>query len=467
MTSAYGALSILPIFAILVIAVITKRTLFAMACGLGVAAILLTEGGLVGTVNTWIDYIYQSMANDSLQWLLVVIAMFGMLIHIFEKSRAVTDFGIWAGKFIKTKKMALFGTFIMGVIIFIDDYLNNLAVGTTMKGITDRLKIPRTQLAYVVNSVAAPVCVLIPLSSWAVFFAGLMEKGGVTIDGSGLKAYIHAIPYTFYGYIALLVVILHILGIIPKMGLIKKDSIRAEETGNVFPEGTDPDLVESTLKQIQEEKNLNLETSGARPYNFLIPLISMIVVTLLLDGDVLIGAMSALLVCGLLYIVQRKLSFFDYLTACFEGVESMSFVMILCVLAFAVQAANLDLNLAEYVIGITKPIMHGGFLPAAVFIVCAVYAYATGCFWDLAAIILPIVIPLAQAMNADPILACAAVFSGAAFGSNTCLYGDGVIICAQGCQIKSIDLMFATLPYALIAGGISAVLYLIFGFITI
>ena len=153
------------------------------------------------------------------------------------------------------------------------------------------------------------------------------------------------------------------------------------------------------------------------------------------------------------------------LTCCYDGVVSMGFVLALSVLAFAVQAVNGDLMLADYVISVTAPIMKGAFLPAVVFLVCAVYAYATGCFWDLAAIILPIVVPLAVAMGVDPLLASAAVFSGAAFGSNTCLYGDGVILCSQGCQIKPIDLMTATLPYALIAGSGAVILYLIAGFV--
>jgi Na+/H+ antiporter NhaC len=143
---------------------------------------------------------------------------------------------------------------------------------------------------------------------------------------------------------------------------------------------------------------------------------------------------------------------------------SMGFVFILSVLAFAVQSANIELGLADYVISVTEPIMHGGLLPAAVFVVCGVYAYATGCFWDLAAIIIPIVIPLANAMGVDPILASAAVFSGAAFGSNTCLYGDGVIMCAQGTQVKPLNLMLTTLPYACIAGAASIIAYLIVGF---
>ena len=177
---------------------------------------------------------------------------------------------------------------------------------------------------------------------------------------------------------------------------------------------------------------------------------------------------------GLPYVLSEsfgcagwEVSFKELLEACYDSVVSMSFVMILTVLAFAVQAINIDLGLADYVISVTQPIMKGAFLPAVVFLVCGVYAYATGCFWDLAAIILPIVVPLAQAMGVDPILASAAVFSGAAFGSNTCLYGDGVIMCAQGCEIKSMDLMFATLPYATISAAISVVLYLICGFMMV
>lgn len=427
-----------------------------MTCGLTVGAVILA-GQNDGFVNSWFNYIYQSMTNESFQWIALVVAMFGMLIVLFERSNAVTDFGIWAGKFIKTKKQSLFGTFILGVIIFLDDYLNNLAVGTTMKGITDRLGVPRTHLAYVVNTVAAPVCILIPLSSWAAYFAMLLEKEGVTVGGTGMGAYLKALPLTFYAYIAVIVVILQILGIVPKLGLIKKDYARYEATGDLFPEGTERNHSTPIFEVPEGYK--------AQPWNFLIPLVVMIVVTLAAGTEVLIGSAAGVVTAVVLYLVERKMSFTELLTACYDGIVSMSFVIILTVLAFAVQSVNLDLGLAEYVISVTEPIMKGAFLPAVVFLVCGVYAYATGCFWDLAAIILPIVIPLAQAMGVDPILASAAVFSGACFGSNTCLYGDGVIMCAQGCEIKSMDLMFATLPYATISAVGSVILYLICGFV--
>ena len=185
-------------------------------------AALILGGGLTGFAGKFFDCVYASFMNDSLQWLLIVIALFGMLIMMYERSGAVIDFGFWASKFIKTKKTALFGTFIIGIIIFLDDYLNNLAVGTTMKGITDKLGIPRLQLAYVVNTVAAPVCLLIPLSSWAVYFSQLMEDQGVTMGGSAMTAYVHGLPFAFYAWFAVIVCILQILGVIPKIGSMKK-----------------------------------------------------------------------------------------------------------------------------------------------------------------------------------------------------------------------------------------------------
>lgn len=442
------------------IAVTTKRTLFAMVCGLAVASMIL-GGGLKGFTGSFFDNVYASFNNESLQWLLIVIALFGILIMLYERTGAVTDFGYWASKFIKNKKSALFGTMALGVIIFIDDYLNNLAVGTTMKGITDKLGIPRQQLAYVVNTVAAPVCLLIPLSSWAVYFATLMGDQGVEVNGSSMTAYIQGIPLAFYAWFALIVCVLQIVGVIPKIGPMKKAYERYETLGDVFPEGTDPALVEST-KAGGEHEGENIK---AHPWNFLLPLIVMIAVAL--KVDVLMGSAAGVAVAFIMYLIQKKMGFKELLTTCFDGAMSMGFVFVLSVLAFAVQNANIELGLAEYVISVTEPIMKGAFLPAVVFIVCGIYAYATGCFWDLAAIIIPIVIPLANAMGVDAILASAAVFSGAALGSNTCLYGDGVIMCAQGCQIKSLDLMTTTLPYAAIAGGGSIIAYLIAGFVMV
>lgn len=454
----YGIISVIPVLTILVIAISTRKTLFAMLCGLTVACIILTPS-FIDLPNTFVGYVMASFSNESMQWLCILIALFGILIALFEKSNAVIDFGNWLVKFVKTKRQALVVTSIMGIIIFLEDYLNNLTVGTTMKKVTDRLGVPREHLALTVNGMAAPVCLLIPMSSWAVYYASLLEDQGITANGTGLGAYIQSIPYAFYAWIMVVIVILLAVGAFPKVGPLKKSYARVAETGNVMPEGLEPVFVNELVEEAKAEGNYK-----PQPWNFLVPLIVMIVVTILMDIDVVVGTMAGLIVAIIIYMVQKKFTFKQLMEYSYDGIMSMGFVFILTALAFAVSTANTDLGLADYVIEITLPVMKGGFLPAVTFIVCGIYAYATGCFWDLAVIIVPIVIPLSQAMGVDPILVAAAIFSGTALGSNTCLYGDGVILCSQGCEIRAHNLMFTTLPYAIIAGIISIILYLIFGF---
>ncbi|MDR0851717.1 MAG: hypothetical protein LBN36_04420 [Clostridiales Family XIII bacterium] len=452
---------LIPIATIFVVAVLSKRTLVALLCGLIVASTILA-GNITGIVPNVFTYVYSSMSNETAQWLILVIALFGMLIVLLERSKSVVEFGNWASKFIKTPRQALLGTFILGIIVFVDDYLNNLAVGTTMKAITDKHGIPRTQLGYVVNSAAAPVCIIIPISTWAVYFAGLFEAEGILVDGSGIGAYISSIPFMFYGWFALIILFLQIVGIIPKFGLIKKDYARVAETGDVFPEGTD------VVMKADAQKDADTPDNAVKPSNplfFLLPIIILIVVTLVFDKEILYGVSAAVVFSIIAFAVCRKMKFGELLTACFDGVLTMGFTILLTVMAFAVQGANLDLGLADYVIALVAPLMNGGFLPVVVFLFCAIYAFTTGCFWDMAVIITPIVLPLALVMGVNPILAGAAVFSGAAFGSTTCFYGDAVILASQACGIRAIDQMRGTLPYAVVAAVLSAIAFLITGFV--
>lgn len=144
---------------------------------------------------------------------------------------------------------------------------------------------------------------------------------------------------------------------------------------------------------------------------------------------------------------------------------SMGYVIVLFALAFMVQQINVDLQLAEWVIGVTEPVMSGALLPAIVFLVCGVYAYATAAFWDLAAVITPVVLPLAIAMGVDPVLAGTAVFSGAALGSTTCLYGDGIILASKSVGVRPLTLMTSILPCAGAAAVLSFIACLIAGFV--
>jgi Na+/H+ antiporter NhaC len=454
----FGVLSLLPVLVVFTVSIITKRTLVAMFCGVAAGSVMaaLAAGNPLGIPETFYGFIYQSMGNETWQWITLIVIAFGILTALFEKSGAVGEFGRWITRFLKTQKQVLLGTFLFGFVVFMDDYLSNLTVGATMRNITDKLRIPRTQLAYIVNLMAGPVSLLIPLSSWTAAFAGVFEDVGVEIGGSSLTAFIRSIPLIFYAWVALAMCLLQILGVIPKIGAIKKDYARAEASGNTFPEGTE-----------RPEAGVEGKDAAGRalPWNFVIPLAVIVIVCFLSGLDILIASSAGVLAALVLYLAQGKMTFAEALNSCFEGVIKMGLPLILFVLAWSLNGINEETGMAVFVIDTVKPLMNGNFLPVIAFLVCAAYAFFTGACWDLAIIIMPIVVPLALAVGADPIFAGAAVFSGSLFGNVFCPYGDGVILCAQACEIRPIDLMFAIAPYMLIAGAATALLYAGLGFV--
>ncbi|KQY77960.1 hypothetical protein ASD13_04710 [Microbacterium sp. Root1433D1] len=476
----FGALALLPIVVILIVAVATRRTLFALFCGTVAGALIL--GGW-GGFDVWVEYTGKALSNATAQWLLLIVALFGILMMLFEKSGIVTDFARWAERFVTSRRKSTVLTFLLSVVLFVDDYLNVLTTGTSMKPVTDRYRVPRTQLGAIMKMTAAPIAVLVPVSTWALFFSGLFEAQGVTVGGTGFGAYLQAIPFIFFGWAALAVALLMSIGWLPKLGVIKRDAIRAERDGDVFPLGTTDDerraegaalLAElkaddpdgSTAQRVATALATSADAERKpQPWGFLIAMAVLVGVTIVTNANVVAGTAAALAVTLVIVLVQRRLSIRGVLDAALEGIESMLFVMILTVLAFMVQEMNTTLQLAEFVIQVTEPVLTPALLPAIVFAVCGIYAYATGSFWDLAAVITPVVLPLALALGADPILAGAAVFSGAALGSTTCLYGDGIILASRSIGIKPINLMLAILPYAGIAAGLSFVLYLVTGFV--
>lgn len=477
---AYGALALLPIVTILIVAVLTRRTLLALLCGTVVGAVLL---GGVGGFDIWVEYVGKSLSNETAQWLLLIVVLFGILITLFEKSGIVSDFAAWAERFINSRRKSTLLTFVLSVVLFVDDYLNVLTVGTSMKAVTDRYRVPRTQLGSIMKMTAAPIAVLVPVSTWALFFSGLFEAEGVTVGGSGFGAYLQAIPLIFFGWAALIVALLMSAGWLPRIGLLRRDAERAERDGDVFPLGTTDDervaeggrlLAElraddadgSTAQRVAVAVSTDVigRPRQARPWSFLIVMATLVGVTIATDANVVTGTGAALAVTVALALIERRLTLRGIVDGAMQGIESMLFVIVLTVLAFMVQEMNIALQLAEFVIQVTEPVLTPALLPAIVFVVCGIYAYATGSFWDLAAVITPVVLPLAVALGADPILAGAAVFSGAALGSTTCLYGDGIILASRTIGIKPINLMLAILPYAGIAAVLSLIAYLVAGF---
>lgn len=453
--STYGAISLIPCAVIIVLALITKKTFEPLLISTVVAfAIYAKEDFFEEFVNGALTV----MGDPTIGWVILVCGLMGALMLILEKSNAALSFATLLSKFANTKKKSMFATWALGICLFIDDYLNILTVGNTMKRVTDKFGISRSMLSYSVGSTAAPICVLAPVSTWAIFFASLLVAAEVIPEGqTGFTVYLHCVPFIFYSWLTVFIITpLVILGVIPKVGALKRNEQRAQETGNLFPEEVIPPQVEAV-----EE---NEEKPKAGIWDFILPIVILVTVSVLVGNDVLKGIMVALFATALIYSIRKIMNLTEFISNFWGGFESMVQVLGLLVMAFMFKNGCSMLGLTDYVIATVKPLMSGGALPAIVFVVTGLMAFAMANFWGLAAIVVPIVIPLSQAMGVDLYLVSAAVFSGAAFGSHACFYADSAILIGKSTDIRPYDYAITQLPYAILAAVGSTILYLIFGF---
>ena len=396
----YGALSLIPAVVVIITALMTKRTLEPLLLGSVIGYIILAGKGFF---SAWLDAVYSVMMNATTVWVILVCGLFGSLVALLEKSGGAMGFSAIAARITKTRKSALISTWILGIIIFIDDYLNALAVGAAMRKVTDKYGVPREFLAYVINSTGATVCVIIPFSTWSAFMAGQMEASGAAEAGAGTAVYISTLPYILYAWIAVLVVPLFILKVIPVWGPMKRAEQRVLETGQTFPDST----ASLYSGENQEESALSKEPKA---FNFIIPMLILAVVCVI-TSDMLIGVIIGIVACIVLYAPQRLMKASEFCDTAVNGFKDMVLVLAIVVAAFFLQAANDALGLTPFVIEQVTPILSPTLLPAVSFLVIALLAFCTGSFWGVAAIAFPIIVPLAQTMDVNSLIACGAVIS--------------------------------------------------------
>lgn len=449
----FGIISLLPVISVVILAFVTKRTLEPLLLGSIVGFVILHGAGFF---MPWLDAVYAVMMDGTTVWIILVCGLFGSLVALLEKSGGALGFSDIATKAAKTRGISLIITWILGIIIFIDDYLNALAVGTAMRKVTDEYKVPREMLAYVVNSTGAAVCVLIPFSTWSAFMAGQLEASGVAEAGAGTAAYISTIPYMFYPWVAVLIVPLFALKILPRFGPMKTAEKRAEETGQLLPN--------SMLDK--EDEFAAAETMEKKPnaLNFILPMVILAIVTVVTE-DMLQGVIISIVTCGILYFPQKLMSLNEFCDSTLNGFKDMVQVLGIIVAAFFLQQANDALGLTPFVIDSVQSFLSPALLPAVTFVIIAFLAFATGSFWGIAAIAFPIIIPLAQSMDVSVFLASGAIISSAAFGSHTCFYGDAVTLSCASSQIQNMDYAKTSIPLIALPAVIGVILFLTAGFI--
>ncbi|MFD1706711.1 Na+/H+ antiporter NhaC family protein [Siminovitchia sediminis] len=452
----YGILSLLPIAVVVIFALITKRVIEPLLLGTVVGAILLY--GLSFFPN-WIGDLLDTMSDPDVVWTMVIPALFGVLIAMFGISNAGTAFRELALKYVKSRENSLLATYIFGIIIFMDEYMNALLIGGTMRNLTDKFKVPREVLAYVTNSTGTPVSVLIPFSSWAVFLMGLYGSSEF-LGSNGFTTYVSTIPFMIYPMVTLIILLLFIYNKVPMTRYVK-EAVKRAEKGNLFPKGSNH-FSDEIDDEVQKDQ---VNTKKPRLINFVLPIISLVIGTIVFDMDLIIGVIIAIATCFILYRLNGTMTYSELFETSIKGIQDMVELIILIIAIFLLVKINEDLGTIEFVINAVEPIITPLLLPGITLLVVAFLGFTTGNYWGTMGIVLPIILPLAHASDVNTALVLGAMVSGGVFGSHVCFFGDSVTLTSASTQVSNMAQIRVSLPYALAGLIISFFIYLGLGLI--
>ena len=454
-----SALSLVPPVVVVVLAIVLRRPILSLLIGALVGLAMLNP---VEMLSNFAAASLKVMVDETIGWLILVCGGFGALIALLVRTGGAAAFGSFALRFCKGPRSSLIMTFLLGIVIFIDDYLNALTVGETMKRITDKFKISREMLAYVVDSTAAPICVLVPLSTWAVFFGGLLVDNNIAGEGQGIAVYIQAIPYMLYAWFAVLIVPLVVLGVIPLFGPMKKAQLQAmQEQPQVDPAQYNEVQTADEYAVKAVEESFESADSHGKLYNFLLPILLLVAFTVYFDIDVYKGLLATFAVTIPFYMLPKLMPFAEMIEKMLDGFKSMLPAIGTVIAAFIFKDVCDQLLLPQFVIESLSPFMTAGYLPAVVFLAMAILAFATGSSWGIFAVTIPIVMPLAVAVDANIPLVIGALLSASSFGSQACFYSDSTVLAAQGSGCNLMSHAITQLPYTLIAAACAFVGFLV------
>ena len=460
-----------PIIAI-TLALVTKEVYSSLFVGIVIGALLHAQFSFVGTVDAVINDGLISAVSDS-AGIFIFLVILGIVVMLVNRSGGSQAFGRWAQTHIKTKAGALIATFLLGVLIFIDDYFNCLTVGSVMRPVTDGHKISRTKLAYIIDATAAPVCMIAPISSWAAAVSGCVESETY----SGLQLFVKAIPYNFYSLLTLVFVIA-----ITLMGFdyskMSQFEIKAQN-GDLTGHG----------EEMENKDDLHHFNPNGHVFDLIFPILVLIVCCVIgliyvggfFDGVPFIDAFGdtdayvglpwgglIALVIILVYLIARRLITFQEAMECVpKGFIAM--VPAILILTFATALKNMTslLGAKEFVEGVMKSSAAGlaNFLPAIIFLVACGLAFATGTSWGTFGILIPIVTAVFPADSELLFIGISACLAGAVCGDHCSPISDTTIMASAGAPCNHVDHVSTQLPYAMTVAAISFICFLIAAFI--
>lgn len=502
--TSYGYLSLLPPIIAIMCAFISKDVIVSLCLGVLSGLLIINNYDIFSAVLAFADLLAKLVGDGWNVRILMFCAMLGALVAMLSATGAASAFGKWASQKVRSRRGAGLMSFIFGIFIFIDDYFNSLAVGTIMRPISDKMRICRAKLAYILDSTAAPVCIIAPISSWVVTVMSALDKtyGFEKLNMTPFEFFICSIAYNLYA-IATLLFVLYIILSGRDFGPMAKSQALASNSGKLFNEHK----YGACAAHLSEEKN-----EKAKPIDMLLPLILLVLSAVIffplstylasIDGKeitslaqayasislsdafkntdasvALFYAITWTILLTYIYFVARGLLSLGKASASLElGIKSMVPALIILALAWClgtiIKAAPSDggLGLGFFLSEIFKDASYlVAFLPLAMFIISAIMAFATGTSWGTFAIMIPLAMPIILALmdGADydqtltmTLMSIAAVLSGAVLGDHISIISDTTILSSTGAGCPHLEHVSTQMPYALFVASACAVGFL-------
>ena len=481
----YGTIwALLPPVIAIILALITKEVYSSLFIGIVTGALIYTGFSPVATLDTIInDGFINSVADAWNIGIFMFLVLLGTMVALMNKAGGSAAFGEWAKKHVKSRTGALLTTFLLGVLIFVDDYFNCLTVGSVMKPVTDGHRISRAKLAYIIDATAAPICMIAPISSWAAAVSGMVDEGVY----SGIELFVRSIPYNFYSLLTIVFVIgLSLMRF--DYGPMKRHERNALEKGDLFSVGGE------TAKSVEAP----VGSSRGRVIDLVLPVailivccvIGMIYVGGFFEGTDFISAFGATdasvglpwgtliaLVLTIVYFLCRRLvSFKDAMSCLTSGFIAMVPAMLILTFAVTLKSITGLLGADTYVYELMKNASTGmtNMLPAIIFLVGCFLAFATGTSWGTFGILIPIVTGVFTDPNTGLILpgcehliiiGVSACLAGAVMGDHCSPISDTTIMASAGAQCNHIAHVSTQVPYVLTVAAVSFVTYIFAGFV--
>jgi len=487
----YGFLSILPPIIAIILALRTKQVYVALLFGIWSSWLIMNDWNFIKGTIAAIEGMVNVFKSEGNTRTIMFSALVGALLLFIQYSRGVEGFvnkiNILIDYF--EKKQSGYSRIIVqilalltGIILFVETSISSLTVGTLYRPIFDKLKIPREKLAYIADSSSAPSSIIIPFNAWGAFIMGLLITQGIDQPFSVLLS---SIKYNFYPFIAIAIVFILIISK-KDFGPMAKAEKRIKETGKLLNKDSKP-MISETITSYEPKEGIK-----AKAYNMVIPLFTMVIMMPLNlaytgwnkveeytsfsnhlsqaigegsgSSSVLYAVITAILVAMVLYKIQGIMKMEEMVDLTLKGVSELMPLALLMLFAFAISDACNQLGTGQFIANWSKEWLSPEFLPAIVFIISSFIAFSTGTSWGTFAIMIAIAIPMATIHEANIGLIIAATLGGGVFGDHCSPISDTTIISSMSSATDHIDHVKTQLPYALVGGTITTLIYLIMGF---